>query len=109
MILILKEVQNGTKSGSPIVKTWRNFGENGEICDVTRFACVLGNYEINYDLRISCNNQTKLCRQKIPEKGHFNAQKNLSSRQQCRSQTPLKDFIICFLFTFVDETFFMRT
>ena len=38
-ISAFKEVSNCTKSGSPIVKIWRNYGENGEICDVSRFTC----------------------------------------------------------------------
>ena len=49
---VLKEVQNGTKSGSPIVEFWRDFGENIEIYG---------------------NNRTKLCRQKVAYKRHFNA------------------------------------
>ena len=61
-----KEVQNGTRTSSPIVEFWQNFAENGEICDVTRFTCQLANYEISYDLSISCNNRMKLSRQKVP-------------------------------------------
>ena len=44
----------------------RNFVENGEIYDVIRFACQKANYEINYNLLITCNNQMKLYRQKVP-------------------------------------------
>ena len=45
----------------------------------------------------------KLCRQMVHKKGQFKEQKILVSRQQCRSQIPFKDFIMCTLFASVDE------
>ena len=45
----------------------------------------------------------KLCRQVAHWKTQFKGQKILLSRQQCRSQTPFKDFIKCTLFAHVDE------
>ena len=45
----------------------------------------------------------KLCRQPVQKKRQFKGQKTLLSRQQCRSQTPVNDFIMCTLFAYVDE------
>ena len=49
----------------------RNFGESGEICDVTRFACQVVNYEIDYNSLITYNNRMKLCRQMVHKKRQF--------------------------------------
>ena len=75
------------------VKLHQNYGENGEICDVSRFTCQQADYVINNNLITTCNNGMKFCRSK----------EILSPRQQCRSQIPFKDFIICTLITSVDE------
>ena len=45
----------------------------------------------------------KLCRQMVHKKRQFGEQKILLSRQQRRSQTPFKDFIMCTLFASLDE------
>ena len=70
-ISALKEVQNGTRSGSPKYGLSSNFGENGEICDVNRFACQEVNYEIDYILLITHNDRMKLCRQMGHNKRQF--------------------------------------
>ena len=49
----------------------RNFGKNGEIYDVNRFACQQVNYEINYILFITYNDRMKLCRQMVHNKRQF--------------------------------------
>ena len=49
----------------------RNFGENGEICDVNRFACQQVNYEIDYIFLITYNDRMKLCRQMVHNKRQF--------------------------------------
>ena len=49
----------------------RNFGENGEICDVNRFECQKVNYEIDCILLITYNNQMKLYRQMVHNKRQF--------------------------------------
>ena len=58
---------------------------------------------INNNLITTCNDGMKFCRPKVPWKRQFNAYKILSPRQQCRSQIPFKDFIICSLITSVSE------
>ena len=68
-----KEVQNWTRSGSPIVKILRNYGENGEICDVSRFRCQQANYVMNNNLITTCNNGMKFCILKVLQKRQFNA------------------------------------
>ena len=49
----------------------RNFGRNGKICDVNRFACQSVNYEIDYILLITYNDQMKLCIQMVHNKRQF--------------------------------------
>ena len=52
-------------------RKWFTYRRNfGEICESTRFASKQEKYEISYYLLISCNNRTKLCRQKVPEKNN---------------------------------------
>ena len=58
---------------------------------------------INNNLITTCNNGMKFGRPKVLWKRQFNALIILSPRQQCRSQIPFKDFIICTLITSVDE------
>ena len=81
----------------------RNFGENGEICDVNRFECQKVNYEIDYILLITYNNWMKLYRRMVHNKRRLKNKKNLLSGQQCQSLTSFKDFTINTLSASVDE------
>ena len=49
----------------------RNFGENGKIYDVSRFACQYINYEIDYIFLITYNDKTKFCRLMVHNKRQF--------------------------------------
>ena len=69
---MLKEVQNGTKSGSPIVKIFGETLAKRVIFVMSLGSGQLANYEISYSSAITCIqficitcNQLKLCRQKV--------------------------------------------
>ena len=51
-------------------KQWRNFGKGARICDVNRFACQYADYEINYNLLITCNNRIKFAERRFLGKGN---------------------------------------
>ena len=62
---MLKEVQKGTKSGSPIAKILVKLLVKRAIFVMSLGSGQLANYEINYNLAINCNNQLKICGQKV--------------------------------------------
>ena len=68
--IVLKEVQNGTKSGSPIVKILVKLWQKGAIFVISLGSGQLANYEISYNLAITYSNQLKLCGQKVLQKRH---------------------------------------